>query len=79
MTVGFARIENVEDITAEDQDLLDAIDKGHEASKPANTIKAYKTAQEDWHRWCLARAIQKGEKALEDLSETERAFAQTKR
>jgi hypothetical protein len=79
MTVGSARVADEGVITVQERELLNAIDKDHQASKPSNTIKAYKAPQEEWHKWCHARAIAMGEKPLDQLSETERALASTKR
>ena len=79
ITVGVPRIENPQDITADDQERLDEIGRAHESSRPSNTEKAYRKAQEEWNSWCLARALGRGEKPLEEFSETERALGYTKR
>ncbi|KAJ9113249.1 hypothetical protein QFC22_006088 [Naganishia vaughanmartiniae] len=79
MTVGSSRVADQTVISEKEREQLKDIDRDHQASKPANTIKAYKVPQEEWHKWCLARAIERGEKPLSDLSEADHALAITRR
>lgn len=79
MTVGSARIGYDDSLSAEDSVRLARIGDAYEASRPVNTVKAYLAPQEDWHRWCLARALKRGEPPLDSLPAVERSLKESAR
>lgn len=77
VTTSYAVSQTV--VSSEERETLDSIRRKFEASKPANTIKAYKGPQAEWYTWCLSRALKNGRKPLEEYPFQKRIVEETAR